>query len=552
LRKISSSIVLLILGLGACAPAQTIVGSPPPFPPAAAPAPAPAPVPAPAPAPTADPSATPENWWLLDPTADRFLGTGAERAYRELLPDEPRRSVVVAIIDSGVDPAHEDLDDNLWVNEDEVAGNGVDDDRNGYVDDIHGWNFLGSPGGENVHHDTFEVTRLYAQCRERGELDTAPCRAIAADFEADRAEEAGILQQYRSIASTQAQITQILARQLGGAPVTRASVSAIQSADPQVQQARAIYLQMIDAGATPEVIAEGIESLASRVEYGFNPDFDPRPIVGDDYEDLNERVYGNSDVEGPAADHGTHVAGIVGAERGNGIGVEGIASGVELMVVRAVPDGDERDKDVANAIRYAVDNGADIINMSFGKGYSPAKEAVDAAVRHAQTNGVLIIHAAGNAGVDLDSENSFPNRFYQEGGEAELWIEVGASGLRADDGFAAPFSNYSRARVHVFAPGVEIYSTVPGNEYQRNDGTSMAAPVVSGLAALLMAYYPDLTAAQVKEIILESASRYPGQAALVPGGAGERRGFDQLSVTGGIVNAFEAVRLAEQASGSRR
>jgi subtilisin family serine protease len=231
--------------------------------------------------------------------------------------------------------------------------------------------------------------------------------------------------------------------------------------------------------------------------------------------------------------------------------MDGIAPSVRIMPIRAVPDGDERDKDVANAIRYAVDNGAQIINMSFGKGYSPGKNLVDDAVKYAEARGVLMVHAAGNDGADLDEEGNFPNKYYQDGGESSLWIEVGASNWDEADELAASFSNYSGRKVDVFAPGVEIYSTVPDNDYQRNQGTSMAAPVVSGLAALVMAYYPQLTAAQVRQIILESATRFPSQQVVEPGDDGGRRAFSELSVTGGIVNAYEALRRAEQMAGGR-
>lgn len=491
----------------------------------------------------------PDNWWLLDASADRVYGTSAERAYRELLPDrEPGRTVVVAILDSGVDIEHEDLDDNIWVNEDEVAANGIDDDGNGYVDDVHGWSFIGGPGGD-VHYDTYEVTRLYVECRDRGELQTPECQALEAEVESERAEAMRLLEQYRTMSNTLDQVIAYLENFLGVDTLTREAVAGIQTLQPDVRQARQIYLQFMDGGATPSALEEGIESLSGRLEYGLNPDYDPRPLVGDDYSDSTERYYGTNRVEGPAAEHGTHVAGIVGAERMNGIGVDGIAPAVRLMVLRTVPQGDERDKDIANAIRYAVDNGAHIINMSFGKGYSPGKELVDDAVRYAEAQGVLIVHAAGNEGVDVDNENNFPNRYFEDGGVAELWLEVGASGWQSADALAAPFSNYSGTRVDVFAPGVEILSTYPDGEYERNQGTSMAAPVVSGMAAMLMAYFPELTAAQVKAVILETATRFPGQAVQLPGGADGTRAFAELSVTGGIVNAYAAVQRASELTG---
>lgn len=544
MKQLRPVVLFSALVLGACAPAVTASAPSVAPPPAAAP-PAPAPV-------AADflDGEPADDWWLLDAVQDRVPGTSARRARAELLAGrEPGREVVVAILDSGIDIEHEDLRDVIWVNEDEIPGNNRDDDGNGYVDDVHGWSFLGGPDGRNVNQDTYEVTRLFAECRVRGELDTPRCREYAQEVEERRGEAAGYLSQYRQIAQTQNQIIAVLSRHLGTDSITVTAVETIAAPSMEVRQAQQIYLQMMEVGATPEAIQEGIEALTSQVEYGFNPDFDPRPIVGDDYDDLAQRDYGNADVRGPGADHGTHVAGIVAARHGNGIGIEGIATGVRLMSVRTVPDGDERDKDVANAIRYAVDNGADIINMSFGKGYSPQKPIVDEAVRYAMREGVLIVHAAGNDGADLSSHDSFPTPWYVDGEKAELWIEVGASGFTRD-GLAASFSNYGANRVDVFAPGVSIYSTVPDDLYRHNDGTSMASPVVAGLAALLMAYYPELDARQVRQIILETATPYATEMVLVPGGMGERRAFGEFSSTGGIVNAYAALRRAAEITGS--
>jgi subtilisin family serine protease len=529
--------LLFALLLGACAPGASPV--------ATVPTPA-----GPPPVAAAVPDEAPDNWWLLDRFSNGVFGTSAERAYQEILGNRPpARTVVVAIIDSGVDIEHEDLDDNIWVNEDEIPGNGIDDDNNGYIDDVHGWSFISNPDGRDVHHDTYEVARLYRGCRDRNEMNTPVCAAIAADFEEERAEAADLLEQYQTVSVAFARFEALLKTQLGVDTLTRAAVVGLQSNRADLRQAQQAWLQLTDQGVDAKMLAEGVEALSSQVQYGLNPDFDPRDIVGDDYNNPNERYYGSNRVKGPDPSHGTHVAGIIGAERGNGLGVDGIAPGPRLMILRAVPDGDERDKDVANAIRYAVDNGAHIINMSFGKAYSPQKAVVDEAVRYADSRGVLMVHAAGNDATNQDVEADYPNRYYESGGQAELWLEVGASQWGDPEELAAPFSNYSPRSVDVFAPGVEIYSTMPENEYDRSQGTSMASPVVAGLAALIMAYYPDFDAAQVRQIILDSAVSYADQAVAVPGEDGVYRPFGQLSVTGGIVNAYEALRLAEARSG---
>jgi subtilisin family serine protease len=291
---------------------------------------------------------------------------------------------------------------------------------------------------------------------------------------------------------------------------------------------------------------EGITHFKEELDYELNLNFDPRSIVADDTNNVNERFYGNADVMGPDAMHGTHVAGIIGADRTNNLGILGVADAVEIIGVRAVPDGDERDKDIANAIRYAVDRGARVINMSFGKAYSPNKPAVDDAVKYAMSKDVLLVHAAGNDNKNLDKEANFPTRVYADGtGSAAGWIEVGASGWKDDQSLKAPFSNYGKTTVDVFAPGEQIHSTVPGSKYMDLDGTSMAAPVVTGLAALIRSRYPQLTAVQVKDIIMKSVVPVTHDV-IVPdeGGSGHAVPFSELCVSGGVVNAYNALKLA--------
>jgi subtilisin family serine protease len=380
---------------------------------ASAPAPAPAPVPVPTPVPdTVDaPSppapapgvieVVPDRWWLLDAEADGVYGSSVDRAYREVLAGRtPERTVVVAIIDSGVDIEHEDLQGNLWQNPRETP-NARDDDGDGLVDDISGWNFIGGPDGSHVDDDTYEITRLFAACQaltapaaqRRPEPVTAEeCPAIGRAFEAEVAETTAMLEQISELHETVEIVVSILQQHVGQDSLTEERVRAITPLRPDLQQAQSIYLQLADAGITPALIEEELDRLERLLEYGLNPEFDPRPMVADDYADPAERVYGNLDVTGPDASHGTGVAGIVAAVRGNDLGIDGIASGVRIMAIRAVPNGDERDKDVANAIRYAVDHGAHIINMSFGKAWSPFKEVVDEAVRYADQRGVLMVH----------------------------------------------------------------------------------------------------------------------------------------------------------------
>ena len=561
-RPIASATSVLLFAsftFAACSAPATVATTLP------APATAPAPTP-PKPAATSPSTRVPAvkleeppaNWQLLDETTDHIAGISSERGMRELLAGKPpKRTVLVAIIDNGIDTMHADLRANLWVNPKEIGGNGKDDDNNGVVDDVHGWNFIGGKDGKDGRWDTFEVTRQYAACHGQPAASMQPpitdadrCKVIDADYEKQRADLQRNVDSYRQIDGVLKQAVPLL-KKAAGDSLTPARVRALNPTTPELTRARQIYLELAAQGATPAVIEDGLVSLEGQLKYALNVEYNPRPIVGDKYTDTSEHRYGNPDVMGPDPKHGTHVAGIIGAVRGNGIGVDGIAPAVKFMMIRTVPDGDERDKDVANAIRYAVDNGAQIISMSFGKAYSPYKGAVDDAVKYADAHNVLMVHAAGNEGADLGKGKNFPTPFYLDGGHPRNWIEVGASSWKGGDSLAAPFSNYGQEQVDVFAPGVDILSTIPGDRYERDSGTSMAAPVVSGLAALLMDYYPNLTANDIKKIITTSASRHADQMVLLPGSDTKRVPFGSLSVSGGIVNAYNALKMAEEMSAGK-
>jgi subtilisin family serine protease len=549
-RRLAAVAAAFAMVLGACAPGATVV----PVTPEAPQRPDQAVVPFALPV----VETSPDRWWMLDPETDAVAGAAVDRAYRELLAGRaPTRTVVVAIIDSGVEVEHDDLRSVMWRNPGEQPGTGRDDDGNGYVDDYHGWNFIGGADGRHVDDDTYEVTRLFAACSARfGDVDPASppaaaaeraafdeCVGIAYAYHEKRDETEEMLAQLTQMDQAVTMIWSILRAEVGQ-DLTVESVRALRPTRPDVMQAREVYLNLAEHSITPEIIRDELDRLQRLLEFGLDPAFDPRHIVGDNYADVTERFYGNPDVTGPDAAHGTGVAGIVGAVRGNGSRVDGIAPNVRIMAVRAVPNGDERDKDVANAIRYAVDNGADIINMSFGKAFSPQKAAVDDAVRYADSRGVLLVHAAGNDGRDLTTEPSFPSRFYLDGDTARLWLEIGASSWRGGEDLAANFSNYGAGHVHVFAPGVDILSTTTGNDYSAASGTSFAAPVVTGLAALLLSYFPELSAAEVKRIILDSATPLGDHIVQLPGDDETSDRFARLSATGGIVNAFRAVEMA--------
>ena len=507
-----------------------------------------------------------EGWHLLgastamEASANEWTNQGIALHQAYSLLDSTARSpkkVVVAIIDSGSDVDHEDLKDNIWINEDEIVGNMLDDDVNGYVDDVFGWNFIGGQDSSHVNYDTYELTRLYVKGLELfSSFDTLTnipdslndeflqFKEIEKEFEAERSSLESELIQIKQL---QQNIESILFF-LGESSLDSVNVNSYLSEEiepsMQMQEALGFVALLQDNGINEELIEEYIEQIGVQLEYGYNISFDPRSIVGDDYEDLDNRFYGNSDVKGPDYDHGTHVAGIIAAYRDNNIGVNGITQ-AELLIIRAVPNGDERDKDVANAIRYAVDNGADVINMSFGKSYSPELFYVQQAIEYAALNEVLMVHAAGNDGANIDSVANYPSPIISDGSSSPYLITVGASGWQGVNELAASFSNYGRSTVDLFAPGVDIYSTTPNQEYELSNGTSMAAPVVSGVIALLMQYFPEYSPLEIKDIIVSSVVKTDEQI-LLPGQSLESQyvPFDHLSKHGGIINAYRAVREA--------
>jgi len=510
----------------------------------------------------------PVNWFNLDQGSDKVQGVSTERMYSELLKGKsPKQTVVVAVIDSGVDVDHEDLKDVMWVNEDEIAGNGIDDDRNGYVDDIHGWNFIGGKNG-NVNHDNLEAARLLAKYRKQFANRTS-AEGLSKKMKVQYAEyeelEALITkeqksgkeraEQYNSIVSGLTKLEAMMEKD----SLSFEDLATKTIEDPEIQRAAGVAGNVIAGGGTigglKEDLSGAIAFFESKYKYHYNPDYNPRDIVGDNYNNILEKHYGNNDYEGPDASHGTHVAGIIAASRDNGIGMKGVSNNVRIMTIRAVPDGDERDKDVANAIRYAVDNGASIINMSFGKGHSWDKSVVDAAVKYAQKNDVLLVHAAGNSSQDNDSTGNFPNDTYEKSGlfsskKSKTWLEIGALSWKGGEDAPANFSNYGKENVDLFSPGVDVNSTIPDDKYADFNGTSMASPVAAGVAAVLRSYFPALSAKQVKNILMESVVplnqqvKKPGSEEVVP--------FSSLSVTGGVVNVYKAVQQAQNTKGKNK
>lgn len=491
------------------------------------------------------------HWGHLDLQKDTIPGMSVDRAYAELLKKRKGEQVIVAVIDSGIDLEHEDIQDVLWTNPSEKPGDGIDNDGNGYIDDIHGYNFLGE-----AYNEQMEMARIL-----RLKIGDEAYQAAAREKLNEKLPEAqAALPQLKQIEAMVTMADKNIKTALGKENYSLSDLQKYQPKNTQEQRTVGMLMQVMSMGeeipAAIKDLQDGIKFYEAQVNYNLNVDFDGRTPVGDDPYDLSDQGYGNGNPDSRYADesHGSHVAGIIAATRNNKKGVDGIASNVKIMSIRAVPNGDEYDKDIALAIRYAADNGAKVINASFGKGFSPNSEWVYDALKYAASKDVLFVHAAGNDALDLDDpENTnYPND-HPDGVTADFannYLTVGALSPVYGADMIAVFSNYGKEYVDIFAPGDEIYSTMPHNSYEFQGGTSMAAPAVAGLAAMIRSYFPNLTAAQVKQVIMESGIS-PEIKVNVGGLEGEVKSFSEISKSGKIANLYNALILAsEVANGS--
>ena len=516
---------------------------------------------------TSEKKETPHNWHELDKTETGYYGISLNKAY-DFLKDKKSKQVVVAVIDSGVDTTQEDLRPVLWHNPGEIPNNGIDDDHNGYIDDVYGWNFIGGKDGRNVKQDSYEGARVYWKLKEKYGDNISDTTTMDAGQKHELEEylrskdkvvggtDPKELMFMKRILPGLERGDSVISKDLGKVEFTGNDLKTYDPKDIDAKTASSIYLSIAKLNDNYDISNQDIlDDLKGQIRKGDAANTAPEDfraeIVKDNENDINDRYYGNNDVMAGTPTHGTHCSGIIAAARDNNLGMDGIANNVKIMMVRAVPDGDEHDKDIANAIRYAVDNGAQVISMSFGKDFSPEKNWVDDAVKYAYSKNVLLVHAAGNDHKDIDSAENFPNPvFLDETGRAKNFITVGASGDPTNGGFTANFSNYGKKEVDVFAPGVNIYSTLPGGDkYGNLSGTSMACPVVAGVAALLLEYYPDLSAEQLKYVIEKSATPLTEEVKLP--GTDEMVHLVDISKSGGEVNAYEAAKLAATIKGDR-
>ena len=488
-----------------------------------------------------------KTWPHQDLLTTGYPGISLQKAY-DILKGRKSEKVIVGVIDSGIDINHEDLKSVIWTNPKEIPGNGIDDDKNGYVDDIHGWNFLGDIAEENL-----EFVRII----KSGNTSNPDYQRALEKYEQEVKDANESLEYYGQLEQAIVKADQFIKNKLGKSTYTIEDLQniAASASDRESQDAVRLTGFLIDRFGSVEEgkteLSEGKKHYETKLKFHLNKDANFRAVLKDNPNDINDRSYGNNNVIGPVLEgslHGTHVAGIIGAVRNNGIGMDGVADNVAIMAVRAVPDGDENDKDVALAIRYAVDNGAKVINTSFGKAFSPNKQWVYDAIKYAASKDVLIVNAAGNDSKNIDVKLTFPDDNVNGVEYVDNMITIGALNYDYSEKLIADFSNYGKNNVDIFSPGVKIYSTVPGNKYKFLQGTSMASPEVAGIAALIRSYFPKLKASEVKQILMESGVvPYVGQV-IVGEEQKDRIPFSNASKSGRIVNAYNAVILAAKKS----
>jgi cell wall-associated protease len=480
-----------------------------------------------------------KRWSHLCLEKDTVPGMSLDRAMNELLKNKKGTKVIVAVIDSGIDSNHPDLSPQIWKNTKEIPNNGIDDDKNGYIDDINGWNFLG-----DSHHENLEYTRITKQKDDGSET----YKNALKNFESEYKQALGGKNQIDYYLDAINNIKDHLKKDT----FTLNDVKNIITTDEKLLQNKEMFSKILVQTTFDDFykqVTEYKDHVYGQLNYNLNKEFDGRKNLGDDPTIWNSNPYGNNNVVGLEAKngkHGTHVAGIIAQTRNNELGGDGVYNNVEIMCLRAVPDGDEYDKDIAKAIRYAVDNGAKVINGSFGKSFSPQKQWVFDAIKYADSKDVVFVHAAGNDTKDIDKEDNFPNDSEDKINEiSKSFITIGALNFEYGTNMVADFSNYGKLNVDIFAPGVQIYATTPDNTYNYLAGTSMASPNAAGVVALIRSYFPNFNAAEVKNILLESGITI-NRDVRVGGAKGDKKPFSSLSKTGKIVNAYNAILLATQ------
>jgi cell wall-associated protease len=522
-------------------------------------------------------------WYDKDYLTDNIPGISLNKFYLEYKNKPELNNIVVAVIDTQLDIQHEDLRDQVWTNPKEISNNDIDDDHNGHVDDINGWNYIGAKNGDYLVWGNFEYVRLVREWglefkdKTESEIKTQDIskykeyqRAIKA-LEKNNKYYKNYLKSLKYSLQLYPLAKDTLKHYFPKENYTAKQLDSMYKAykinDKTYQQMRddndkdfgalifQMKIRMENNTNSFDILKDKESQFDSIVNKNLNADYDERKFIDDNPNELG-KSYGNNKISTSIKkeirifqDHNTKVSGIIAATRDNNKGIQGFSNQIKLMPLNVsyTGNGDEHDKDIAMAIRYAVDNGAKVINMSFKKEFSLHKEWVDEAFKYAEEHNVLIVHCAGNEKSNADENPFYPNDVAYDGkGEiCNNFINVGSISQKVDSTFVSGFSNYGKNNVDIFAPGDEIYTTSSENTYGFDSGTSLAAPMVSGTAALIWLYYPKLTAAQVKQIIMDSGVAYDMEV-IVPGTKDKKVKFSELSKSGKVVNVYNAMLMAKK------
>jgi cell wall-associated protease len=525
---------------------------------------------------------TTKMWYQKDYQLDTIPGISLDKWYNQNQKKPKSKSIIVAVIDTQIDLKHEDLQGQIWTNPNEIANNGIDDDKNGYIDDINGWSFIGTKNGGYVVWSNYEFVRIVKDWeslfkdKTKSQIDTQDLykyneyqRALKTLEEKDKYYKNWLKSLKHSVAIYPL-VKDTLKHFFPKEDYTYEQLDSMykkykindkryrQRRDDNDKDLGALIDYMMGNLEVNEKTLEDIKDketqLDSIVNKNLNLNYNERLSIGDNPTFL-EKGYGNNKVSNTIKgvrtfqDHNTMVSGIIAANRNNNIGIKGITENVKIMPLNISPSGDEHDKDIAMAIRYAIDNGAKVINMSFWKEFSLHNEWVSEALKYAEDHNVLLVHIAGNNGYDIDKNLCYPNdiNFNTQNEMCRNFINVGSVSSKLDSTFVSAFSNYGKQNVDLFAPGEKIHTTGAGNIYKTDSGTSLAAPMVSGTAALIWSYYPKLTAAQVKQIILDSGTAYDLEV-IVPGTKDKKVPFSELSKSGKVLNVYNAIQMAKKVS----
>ena len=519
----------------------------------------------------------PKFWHHEDYGSTNIPGISLDKSIRSVNHLSSKKQIIVAVIDTQIDALHEDLNTSIWTNKKEIPNNGTDDDKNGFTDDIHGWNFLGNKSGGYTVWANFEYIRIlrdYGPIFKNKSKEEIPVKdkfkyeqylkAIENDKKFSKYFN-NYIKSLKYDISLYQKTKDTLRHFFPKENYTYKQLDSLyrkhkindktyrERRDSNDQDLGALldsYLTSLDIGLNSYAkLTSALKQQDSTLNKSCSLSFNERKNI--DCETSN-KGYGNNktqvEIKGIPifSNHSTEVSSIIAAKRENNLGIKGFSDNIKIMPLPVCPSGDEHDRDIALAVKYAVDNGAKVINMSFGKDLSMYPELISEALQYAEKHNVLIVHAAGNNGINIDNSTFYPND-YNKIEICNNFITVGSINKNYGEKMVSSFSNYGKVNVDLFAPGEDIYTAIPDNQYGFDSGTSLAAPMVSGTAALIWLYYPKLNVQQVKQIILESGTPYDLEV-IVPGTKDKKVKFSELSKTGKVLNVYNAMQMAKEMS----